>query len=202
MARVGITTVGVLLVCVATPAVGWQGAGKSQGASQSSTASDSQRQWELVFAEEITPEEYARQIDFLKVEIAAISKNGRIEYVSAVTRNKPERRVSYLESEYRLRIDWKSGPLHAVDRKLLRKAGINSDKKELTHYFPIAAQKEMENLEQAYAGRKPHEIRRTRFQVKAREEGEGYEIVVVEQDPPKPAETSAPVESSLRSKTE
>mgnify|MGYP006908207604 CR=1 FL=1 len=165
----------------------------SEGASpsQSRYQRSPERLWELLFDETITSDEYAHQLDHFGIEIAAVSKNGKIESVTNVTEYKPEKHVSHNEREYRLRIGWQSGTLRAADRRLLRKAGISSKGKELTHFFPPAVQKSMERAELEYADRKVAEIRRTRFQIRPTEDDQGYEIVVVEQDPPKPKSDSA-----------
>lgn len=144
--------------------------------------------WEIEFEDGLNTEEYARQIDFFKIEIGAVSKKGKIEYISRVTRPKPDKHVGDARSDYRLRIGWKKGTLHAADRKLLSKAGINSEGKDLFHYFPIEVQVQLADLERAYAKREPGDIRRTRFLLKPKTKADGYEFVVVEQDPPKPKE--------------
>ncbi len=155
------------------------------------------RVWEVSFPTEISMDEYARQLDFFKIEIAAISKNGKVEYIREVSKRKPEKRVGRLEQDYRFKIPWKSGTLHAVDRKLLRKAGISSTRKELLHFFPIETQALMKQVERGYAKRDPRAIKRTRFEIRAGKSG-GYEFVVVEQDPPRPAEADRPAASSSR----
>jgi len=145
------------------------------------------RQWELVFPEDTTQEEYARQLDYFKIEIAAVSrsnKDGKIEYITHVSDTKPQKRIGQRASEERLQIGWKSGTLHAVDRRLLTKAGISSNQKDLQHYFPLETQKLMEVVERAYAGRDPHGyVTRTQFGIRATKSG-GYEFEVLEQDPP------------------
>lgn len=152
-------------------------------------------EWEIVFDDGITTEEYARQIDFFQIEIGALSKSGKVEYITHVAKPKPDKRVQELRYDRRWRITWKSGNLHVADRKLLGKAGINSDNKEMWHFFPDEVHARMVSLERSYAGTPPHDIRRTRFGVRATKAGDGYEFFVVEQEPPK----NAPANSSPRS---
>jgi hypothetical protein len=180
-------------ICAAL--VAWQ-CQTAEADAPSKTRSDARPVWELLFNDDITPTEYARQLDYFQIEIGAVAKNGKIEYIAHVSRPKPERRVGYVESEYRVRIGWKRGALVAADRKLLAKAGISSQGKELMHYFPIAVQKQLAELEQRYAGLKPETIRRTRFQIRAKPKG-GYEFVVLEQDPPKDGAKTTPDSESL-----
>lgn len=145
-------------------------------------------QWEILFEEGTTVEEYSRQIDQFKIEIGAVSKNDKVEYISKVSGKKPEKRVGRKEGEYRFATEWKKGTLHAADRKLLAKAGISSDGKQVLHYFPIDVQHELSALERAYAGRESSEIRRTRFVVRPKGQGEGYQFIVIAQEPPKPSQ--------------
>lgn len=153
-------------------------------------------EWEIFFDEEIMLEEYARQMDYFKIEIAAVSKNGKIEYISKVSQRKPEKRVGHTTADYRLHIGWKKGHLHAADRNLLAKAGIASADKELWHFFQTETQAQLAALERAYANRPPSEIKRTRFEVRPAAKGTGYEFVVIEQDPPKPSELESTAASS------
>lgn len=152
------------------------------------------REWEIVFADEITVDEYARQMDYFKMEIAAVSKNGKIEYISHASHRRPDKRLGHRASDYRLHIGWKKGTLHAADRKLLAKAGINSRDKELWHFVPVELQAQLATLERAFGRREPSQIQRTRFEVRPKAKGEGYEFVVVEQDPPKPSESNPQAE--------
>jgi hypothetical protein len=147
-----------------------------------------EKQWEVKFDEDITPEEYARQLDYFSIEVAAISKNGRVDYISNLTQPKPVAHWGERAADPRLRIGWKSGTLHAADRRLLRKAGITSNDKELTHYFSPELQRQMERIELDYAHHDAREIELTRFQIRPREGDQRYEFVVIEQKPPKAAE--------------
>ena len=148
-------------------------------------------EWEISFPDEISLEEYARQLDFFKIEIAAVSSDGRVEYISHVSELKPEKHVGQEADDPRLYIGWKSGTLHAVDRRLLLRAGINSNRKEIRHYFPEETQRVMKQIERAYASRDPREIVRTQFEIRPLESGEGYEFVVAEQDPPRESASKA-----------
>ncbi len=141
-------------------------------------------EWEIVFPDDTTPEEYARQLDHFKIEIAALSDDGRVEYISRVADRKPLKHVGKRDDDPRRYLGWKSGKLHAIDRRLLGKAGISSNGKELTHFFPAETQALMEQLERAYGKREAREIRRTRFEIRPLSGG-GYEFAVIEQDPPR-----------------
>jgi hypothetical protein len=157
--------------------------------------------WEIVFPDDTKPEEYARQLDFFQIEIGAASRDGKVEYISKVGQPKPDKRVGQAAEDDRYHIGWKKGKLHAVDRRLLGKAGINSRDKQLLHYLPHELHKQLEELEKDYAGRQRGEINRTRFEIRPKDRYPGYEFIVVEQDPPKPADngtTQSPSRPSER----
>ena len=137
--------------------------------------------WEILFEDDLSTEEYARQIDYFQIEIGAVAKNGTVEYIGPVSGRKPERRSGLLESDPRVRIGWRKGTLPTADRKLLGKAGISTKDKDLMHFLPDELQQDLAELEHDYAGRKPEDIRRTRFRLRPKTDGEGYEIVVSEQ---------------------
>lgn len=153
-------------------------------------------EWEILFPDDITIDQYAQQIDHFQIEIAAVSKSGKIEYISGVSQRKPEKRVGHRDADYRLHIGWKRGQLHAADRKLLAKAGIASADKELWHFFPTETQMLLAGLERSHAKRPAKEIKRTRFEVRPLGNGEGYEFVVVEQDPPGPGQPESATATS------
>lgn len=161
-----------------------------------------QVEWEVTFPEDITSDEYARQLDYFKIEIAAMSKNGHVEYIKNVGQRKPNKRAGEIEADYRLRIGWKSGALHAIDRKLLRKAGIGSDQKELWHFFPVETQNLMEQVERAHAKRDRSELKRTRFEIHPTKKPGAYEFVVIEQDPPPPKKPATPDAPDSQNKPE
>jgi len=203
--RLTLSTICFLVCAVSLADESPRPAGADKARSANSPRSFSQSspttEWEIVFPDEITVEEYARQIDFFKIEIAAVSKNGKIEYLSQASGRKPEKRVGDRSADYRLHIGWKRGALQAADRKLLAKAGIGSQNKELWHFIPAPTQALMTDLERAYAGGETGEIRRTRFEVRPKAKGGGYDFVVVEQDPPRPADAEPTVSTALDSPT-
>ena len=140
-------------------------------------------EWEVLFTDGISPLEYARQIDYFGIELAAVAKNGQIQYASHVTQPKPERRVGKKSEELRIAINWKQGNLSSLDGKLLTKAGITTTDKTITHYYPLAIEAKMMQVQKAYAGRQASDIRRTRFKIRPQENNpKAYEFYVDEQD--------------------
>ena len=145
--------------------------------------------WEIVFPDGISTQEYARQLDYFKIELAAVAKGGRAEYVSKVSSRKPEKRIGDATRDDRWRIAWVKGTLDAADRSLLSKAGINTRDKQLLHFLPEPIEARLGQLERAHAQGDPDDIRRTRFEIRPLTKDDGYEIVVVGQEPPGPDNT-------------
>lgn len=141
--------------------------------------------WEVEFDERegMTALEYARRLDYFGIELAAVSKDGQIQYVSHLADRKPLKRVGKRDQEPRISLHWKRGSLAALESKLLAKAGVNTRDKVLTHFYPKAVEAELARLEKSYAGRDPGEIQRTRFKVRPLAgDAKRYEFYVAEQD--------------------
>lgn len=143
-------------------------------------------EWEITFEDGISADEYARQLDFFKIEVAAAAKDGSIDYIWDLLKRKPQKRAGSNKTDYRVYIGWRKGNLYAADRRLLTRAGVSSEGKELRHYLPTAVEAQLAALERDYAGREVTQIRRTRFALRPNDKGDGYEFVVIEQDPPRP----------------
>jgi hypothetical protein len=141
--------------------------------------------WEVLFdeSEGLTALEYARRLDYFGIELAAVAKNGQVQYASHLAERKPERRIGKLEEEPRINLHWKRGTLAALEAKLLAKAGINTKDKTLTHFYPKAIEARLARLEKSYAGRDPRDIQRTLFKVRPLgNQPKAYEFYVDEQD--------------------
>jgi hypothetical protein len=185
MTRITSALVVAAVVCGVVTA-----AGPTAAAGEEASPTTAPRpEWEVFFAEDISIEEYSRQLDYFKIEVAAV-KDNKIEYISKLSGRKPEKRLGRREEDERLYIGWKSGALEAVDRKLLAKARVNPQGKDILHYFPPDVQAAMEEAQRKYADRKPSQIKRTRFEIHPRAAG-GYEFVVVEQQGHRPPSAGA-----------
>jgi hypothetical protein len=163
-----------LPLAVAPPAVG---ADKPEPATakQSDAKDDYERkvrpgEWEMLFDEGISADEYARQLDFFGIELAAVGKDGKIQYAARLSERKPERSLGTKETEKRTSIGWKRGTLSGVDRKLLAKAGIHTEGKQLLHYYPLTAERQLVRIEYEFAKVPLDDIKRTRFGIRAVEE--------------------------------
>ncbi len=137
------------------------------------------KRW-IIHYEASSLEEYARQLDFFKIELAAVGENG-VEYASALSQARPRRRTAGRNAqENRLYMSWTEGSLKKFDLQLLRKAGINPQGKIILQFYPPEVEAQLAQLEVAFRGHQPKQIRRTYFKVQR--SGSGYRFVVVDQE--------------------
>jgi hypothetical protein len=186
-----------LVVCIAVLATSWAGADdvppQAISAHRPRPMDQPIGNWEMYF-EEVSFAEYARQIDFFKIEIAAAAPDGKAEYISNVSKSKPDKHAGEVADDFRWHWSWKTGTLLAADRDLLAKAGISVRGKDMMHFVPVELQARMAAMERDYQHLPPSEIRNTRFQIQPAKK-DGYEIVVVKQDrrrESEPAEEESP----------
>ncbi len=137
------------------------------------------KRWVILY-EAGSLEEYARQLDFFKIELAAVGQ-GRVEYASGFSQPQPRRRTADRNAqEDRLYMSWTEGSLKKFDLQLLRKAGIDPSGKLVLQFYPPDVEAQLAQLEVAYRGHQPKQIRRTYFKVQR--DGSGYRFVVVDQE--------------------
>lgn len=137
--------------------------------------------WVIVFNPGQTLDEYARQLDYLRVELATPASSGSLDYASNFSSASPQRRSGLAAADKRLYFLWQGAGRKSSDLQLLQKAGINVGNKPIFQFYPENVENQLAQLEFAYAKRQPAEIRSTRFQVVPG--GGGYEIRVVSQEP-------------------
>jgi hypothetical protein len=133
---------------------------------------------ELLIDDGIPGKEYAKQLDYFKIELGAEDSKGQIEYASHLTSPKPERRSGNRKEDPRITIGWKKGTLLALDRKLLLKAGINSKDKKVYQFYPLEVEDQLFKLEETYAGANATNIARTRFKIRPKDVEPGYEFYI------------------------
>lgn len=138
------------------------------------------KRWEIYYAEGETLDMYAKQLDFFKVELAVIDGD-QVTYVNNLSSSTPTTRVASGEKEKRLYMSWRQGTLKQADRQLLAKAGIDSGSKLVVQFYPPDVENRLAQLELSFANRKPGQIRKTRFAVRA--QGDGFEYYVLDQTP-------------------
>jgi hypothetical protein len=143
------------------------------------------RRWEIVFEKGLTIEQYAEQLDFLKVELAIVS-DGRLYRVSEFASGHPAVRVVEPGSTNReICFVWRDEARRQVDLTLLRRADIPSvpDGALVMHFFTASTERRMADIEREVARARGHttlrDVAKTRFVV--RNIGGGYQLEVSEQ---------------------
>jgi hypothetical protein len=145
-----------------------------------------QERWEIIFDAGQTEEEYARQLDYFKVELGAISDK-KMYMVANLARPRPDVKVSSGgPDEKRLYFSWRSGGRRQVDLNLLAKAGVPLVGNVIVlQFYPFETEQLLARLERDYLERvKNHKdmrvVRKTRFSV-VRKSG-GYEFQITRQE--------------------
>jgi len=135
--------------------------------------------WSILYKPGSTADEYARQLDAFKVEMAII-EDGHLVYVSNFSDPKPTRRTGSGSDDRRLYFVWRGQGRKESDITLLSKAGLNVGEGVIFQFYPNAVEEALSQLEVKYKGRQPAEIRSTRFGVVSN--GGDYEFEVLSQE--------------------
>ena len=137
--------------------------------------------WQVKFADRVTLEEYAAQLDFFGIELGALMPDGKLILVSKLSEARPTTKtVTSGADEKRLYFTWRGGLRKAGDLEIFQKAGVNaSNAVMILHFYPPVTENVLANIEIQYKNRKPIEIKRTYFVV--RRAKDGYEFAVSSQ---------------------
>src|SRR4051794_39880579 len=136
-----------------------------------------EQRWSILYNPGQTPEEYARQLDALGVELAVISGENQLTYVSNFSSPNPTKRFGTGQGDERLYFLWQGRGRKASDVALLQKAGIDVGDKVVIQFYPKAVEATLAQLEVRYRGKQPSEIRVTRFSVVPRGDSYGFEVL-------------------------
>ncbi len=139
-----------------------------------------EQRWTIVFSAGQSAEEYARQLDFLGIELATPASAGSLEYASNFSTT-PTRRIGLAGADKRLFFLWQGAGRKSSDVALLQRAGINVGNNPIFQFYPPQVEDQLSQMEVKHAGRQPAEIRATRFQVIPN--GRGYAVKVLSQEP-------------------
>jgi hypothetical protein len=133
--------------------------------------------WFVSFADDNSLDEYAKQLDAFGIELGVLMPDGRLIYVSQLSKPAPMQRVSTSgKDEKRLYFTWQGGERQQADLKLFQKAGINVGKGTIYHFYPPRLEEVLATLEFNYAKRKAKEIRRTYFVVEKQGGAYGFKV--------------------------
>jgi hypothetical protein len=112
--------------------------------------------------------EYARWLDFFKIELGVLGQDNKIHYAYNLSQKVPAVRVGEPADEQRLFMNSARGRFAPLDRQLLARAKLADKGQIVLQFYPTEAQAILYRLEQdraQAAGKKPEEIRRTVFRV-------------------------------------
>lgn len=140
-----------------------------------------EQRWFVKFGERASLDEYAKQLDFFKIELGALLPDGRLAYLSKLSDPIPQvRYVKTGSDEARLYMTWQGGDRRTADVQLFAKANVVIRGDTLVfHFYPKAVENALAQLELEYRNRTVKQIRRTYFAVEPR--GGGYQFSVVRQ---------------------
>ena len=138
-----------------------------------------QRNWEIRFPKGQTVETYAKQLDYFGIELAVVMPEGVLLYVSRLSADKPTTRTGKAAEEKRFYLTWRGGELSLADLELLHRAGVEARNRVLLKLLPPELEKKLAELERQAAGPRADRVRKTRFDIRASDDG--YQFVVVEQ---------------------
>jgi hypothetical protein len=110
--------------------------------------------------------EYARWLDFFKIELGVLGEDNKVYYAYNLSRDQPSVRSGDPSQETRLYMNPTESMFAALDRQLATRAGIADKGRIILQFFPPETQAVLFGLEKQKAGdRTPEQIRRTVFRV-------------------------------------
>jgi hypothetical protein len=112
--------------------------------------------------------EYARWLDFFKIELGVLGQDNKIHYAYNLSHKVPDVRDGEPAGEQRLFMNSARGRFAPLDRQLVGRAKIADKGRIVLQFYPAETQAILYRLEQERAeaaGKKTEEIRRTVFRV-------------------------------------
>jgi hypothetical protein len=137
--------------------------------------------WQVRFAS-ADIKAYAQQLDFFRIELAAIGGGkDTVDYASNLSQPNPTRRTGNSADEKRLYMTWRSGELIEAYKSLLAKAGIDTAGRVVLQLYAPDTEAVLAGLEQQKLGmRQIRDIKRTVFGIRSKPGG--YEFYVISQE--------------------
>jgi hypothetical protein len=139
-----------------------------------------EQRWSIIYNTGQDPQEYARQLDGLGVELAVVRGPEQLLYISRFSDPTPTKRFGTGRSDHRLYFLWQGRGRKASDLALFKKANEDIGDDNVFQFYSADAERRLAELEVKFKGRNPGEIRVTRFQVVPK--GESYDFEVVAQE--------------------
>ena len=136
--------------------------------------------WSVIYPPGQTLDEYAKQLDFMKVELGTTV--GNVLTIGSNFSSSPTRRIGNPAGEGRLYFMWMGGARKGNDMELLKRAGISvAAAAPVFQFYPKDVEDTLIQLEVRYRNRQPGEIRSTKFAVVPA--GGKYGFKVLSQEP-------------------
>jgi hypothetical protein len=139
-----------------------------------------EQRWSIIYDPGQTADEYARQLDALRVQLAVVVDQNQLHYAWNFSSARPDTRFGVGRTDHRLYFLWQGRGRKAQDIALLQKAGIEVGEGVVLQFYPPEAETRLAELEVRYRGRSAAEIRVTRFRVVPK--GGTYDFEVVAQE--------------------
>lgn len=140
-----------------------------------------EQRWFVRFGDRSSVEEYAKQLEFFRIELGALLPDGRLAYLTKLTAPNPQ--VRYVQTganEKRLYMTWQGGERRSSDVEIFQKAGINIvAETPVFHFYPPDLESRLALLEKEYGKKPVAKIRRTYFSVEV--DGASYKLRVTRQ---------------------
>jgi len=136
-----------------------------------------EQRWFIKFSDQGSLVDYAKQLDFFKIELGALLKNGKMIYLANVSSDKPVTRTeSSGANEKRLYMTWQGGQRKSSDLNLFKKAGHDVRGAILFHFYPKETENMLLTLEKQYRNKNFDEIRRTYFTVRSNRSEYSFDV--------------------------
>ncbi|HET6424305.1 MAG TPA: hypothetical protein VFG20_11515 [Planctomycetaceae bacterium] len=138
-----------------------------------------EQRWFVRFDSQVSLDEYAKQLDFFKIELGALLPDGRLAILSQTAQPKPALRyIARGSDEQRLFMTWQGGERRFADVQLFAKAGVTvPGDAPLFQFYPKDIEAQLATLERDYRNRTAREIKRTYFVVIPQGAGFGFQVV-------------------------
>ncbi len=134
--------------------------------------------WEIRFPEGKSLEEYARYLDFFKIELGVLGAGSDVGLVSSLSRVPPAVRMRpRIEQAQVMFMTWRTGKLLESDKQLAQRAGLDTEGKTILQFFPYETEQLLLRLERDFRGVEAGKIRKTVYQVEASADGFSYKVV-------------------------
>ena len=123
-----------------------------------------EQRWSIIYKQGQSPEEYARQLDALGVELAVVAARPALVCLNFSSPT-PTKRQGAGRGDHRLYFLWQGRGRKASDIGASSESRVEIGDENVFQFYPPEAERRLAELEVRYKGRNPGEIRVTRFPV-------------------------------------